>query len=90
MTAEGVFLPMSCRKLVDEGIRVSRVSHSAQLPMHAKFLIVDRGGHTGAWLGSHNFNNKSAKKNAELLLRTSDCAVIAALVHRFEQIALMS
>jgi hypothetical protein len=78
------------QELVSSGIRVVRVSHPGGLPMHAKFLLINRGCHTSAWLGSHNFNNKSAKKNAELLLRTSDAGVISAIARRFGEIGSMS
>lgn len=78
------------QELVDAGIRVVRVSHAGELPMHAKFLLIDKGRDTSAWLGSHNFNNKSARKNAELLVRTSDAAIISALARRFDEIAALS
>lgn len=81
-------------ELVDElwtaGVRATRVRHPDDLPMHAKFLLVDRAGERSAWLGSHNFNKKSRRKNAELLVRTTDEAVIDALGRRFDQIAAMA
>lgn len=81
-------------ELVEElcagGVRVTRVRHPNNLPMHAKFLLVDRAGQCSAWLGSHNFNKKSRRKNAELLVRTTDEAVVEALSRRFDQIASMT
>jgi phosphatidylserine/phosphatidylglycerophosphate/cardiolipin synthase-like enzyme len=71
-------------------VNIVRVSDPEGLPMHAKFLLIERGSTTNAWLGSHNFNAKSEKKNAELLLKTSDAGVIAALSRRFDQIAAMA
>ena len=62
-------------------------SHPDGLPMHAKFLLIDADGRTAAWLGSYNFNEKSRLRNAEVLLRTSDMAIVEALTRRFDQIA---
>lgn len=72
------------------GVGIVRVAHPEDLPMHAKCLLVDQAGEPSAWLGSHNFNNKSLRKNAELLLRTTDAEVITALDGRFGQIAAMA
>ena len=72
--------------LIEAGVRVTRIRHAEDLPMHAKFLLVDQAGERSAWLGSHNFNKKSLRRNAELLLRTEDGPVIAALDRRFDQI----
>lgn len=55
--------------------------------MHAKFLLLEGKKRSSAWLGSYNFNNQSLKFNAELLLRTSDPAIVAALGRRFDRIA---
>jgi hypothetical protein len=78
------------QELSSAGVSILRVSHPEDLPMHAKFLLIERGGTTSAWLGSHNFNAKSEKKNAELLLKTSDASVVAALSRRFEEIAALA
>jgi hypothetical protein len=77
-------------EMLGAGIRVVRIAHPDDLPMHAKFLLIDHSGQRSAWLGSHNFNKKSLKKNAELLLRTVDPDVIAALDARFDRIAAMA
>jgi hypothetical protein len=76
--------------LSSAGVSIVRVRHPEDLPMHAKFLLIERGGSISAWLGSHNFNAKSEKKNAELLLKTSDASVIPALSRRFDEIAAMA
>lgn len=78
------------RELADSNVRITRVRHPEELPMHAKFLLLDHVGEQTAWLGSYNFNKKSRRKNAELLIRTSDAVVIDALSLRFEQIASMA
>lgn len=77
-------------ELARANVPVTRVRHPEDLPMHAKFLLIDRGGERSAWLGSHNFNKKSRRRNAELLLRTDDADVCAALDRRFGEIAAMA
>ncbi len=69
------------------GASIRRVRHAAGLPMHAKFLVVQRSGRSAAWLGSYNFNDRSRRRNAEVLLCTEDRAVTAALGERFARIA---
>ena len=76
--------------MLEFGVRITRVVHPENLPMHSKFLLIERGDDRAAWLGSLNYNPKSLTRNAELLLRTSDPAVIAALNLRFDQIAAMA
>lgn len=77
-------------KLEKEGVRIRRIAHPDDLPMHAKFLLVERSKQTTAWLGSYNFNEKSRLRNAEVLLSTRDPQVIQALSKRFDQIAAMA
>jgi phosphatidylserine/phosphatidylglycerophosphate/cardiolipin synthase-like enzyme len=77
-------------ELSNANVRITRVQHPADFPMHAKFLIVEHGGQNSAWLGSYNFNKKSRRKNAEVLLRTTDTGVIEKLSKRFAQIAAMA
>jgi hypothetical protein len=77
-------------ELANANVRVTRVRHPEDLPMHAKFLLVDHGGQSSAWLGSYNFNKKSRRKNAEVLLRTTDRDLIEALGKRFAEIAAMA
>lgn len=77
-------------KLRDAGIRIRRVFNSESLPMHAKFLLLGRGERKSAWLGSYNFNRKSRMLNAEVLVRTTNQAVIDALSQRFSQISALA
>lgn len=65
------------------GTRIRRVSDPDGLPMHAKFLLVDNGRGTRAWLGSYNFNERSRRHNAEVLLSTEDRQVVDQLSARF-------
>ena len=76
--------------LTGAGVGVRRVRHPGQLPMHAKFLLLEKGRTQSAWLGSYNFNEKSRLRNAELLVRTGDPGTIAALSNRFTQIEAMA
>ena len=81
-------------KLVDQlassGIRIVRVTHPDELPMHAKFLLVEEGQKRIAWLGSYNFNKNSRRYNAEVLVRTVDPVVFRSLEQRFDVICAMS
>lgn len=77
-------------QLANEGVGIVRVAHPDDLPMHAKFLLIEHAGQHVAWLGSYNFNKKSRRRNAEILLRTNDQPVIAQLEGRFGQIAFMA
>jgi phosphatidylserine/phosphatidylglycerophosphate/cardiolipin synthase-like enzyme len=77
-------------QLANDGVSIVRVSHPDDLPMHAKFLLIERAGQSHAWLGSYNFNKKSRRRNAEILLRTDDPTVVAQLGDRFVRIAAMA
>ncbi len=45
--------------LTAAGIGIRRYRHPRGLPLHAKFLIVERQAETTAWFGSFNFNPRS-------------------------------
>ena len=77
-------------QLANVGVGIVRVGHPDDLPMHAKFLLIERAGERHAWLGSYNFNKKSRRRNAEILLRTDDPSVVAQLDARFARIAAMA
>lgn len=74
-------------QLAAGGVGIVRVSHEHDLPMHAKFLLIERGAERAAWVGSYNFNKKSRRHNAEILLRTIDPSVFEALESRFAVIS---
>lgn len=77
-------------QLASDGVRIVRVVHEDGLPMHAKFILVERGSERIAWVGSYNFNKKSRRHNAEVLLSTDDRSVFASLEGRFNAIASMA
>jgi hypothetical protein len=77
-------------QLAASGIDILRVAHRNDLPMHAKFLLIERGKERVAWLGSYNFNKMSRLKNAEILVRTDDPSVFASLEDRFATISAMA
>jgi hypothetical protein len=77
-------------QMTREGVRITRVSHAEDLPMHAKFLLIEHAGKCAAWVGSYNFNNRSRRRNAEVLLRTDDRSVFGSLERRFAEIASMA
>ena len=76
--------------LTASGVQITRVVHPDNLPMHAKFLLIERGKERSVWMGSHNFNPKSLTRNAEILLRVCDPMLFEALAGRFEAIAAMA
>ncbi|MDP9421555.1 MAG: phospholipase D-like domain-containing protein [Pseudomonadota bacterium] len=76
-------------QLTSDGVRVVRVVHKDGLPMHAKFILIEQRDNRAAWLGSYNFNKKSRRHNAEVLLRTDDPSTFASLQDRFEVISSM-
>ena len=78
------------RELTQGGIDIRRVRHPEDLPMHAKFVILERKNSASAWLGSYNFNRRASRKNAEILARIEDRPLIDSLRQRFGQIAAMA
>jgi len=76
--------------LESAGVQIRRVANSEDLPMHAKFILVQRGGRTTAWLGSYNFNDRSRFDNSEILMAIRDRNVIGELSGRFDQIRQMA
>ena len=76
--------------LADWGVDVRRVRHAEDLPMHAKFVVLERKGSLSAWLGSYNFNRRASRKNAEILAHIEDRPLIDSLRGRFEKIAAMA
>jgi hypothetical protein len=77
-------------QLAADGVQIVRVAHQDGLPMHAKFILIDSRVERTAWIGSYNFNKKSRRHNAEVLLRTDDPAVVTSLEDRFLAIASMA
>ena len=76
--------------LAGSGVSIRRVAHPDDIPMHAKFLLIERAGTRLAWLGSYNFNKRSRLLNAELLVSTKDPSVFESLANRFDAIAAMA
>lgn len=77
-------------QLASAGVRIARVADQGALPMHAKFILTERGDNRVAWVGSYNFNKKSRRHNAEVLLRADDPSAYASLRDRFEVISSMA
>lgn len=78
----------SVQEIEQAGGRVTRYEHPEGLPLHSKFLLVDRrGSGCAAWFGSFNFNKRSRLYNHELLVRSAHPAIVEGLAERFEQIA---
>ena len=75
------------RELDRAGASIHRYCDPQGLPMHAKFVLIDRGGERSAWFGSLNYNVTSRFLNKEILARSTDPAVIDDLETRFRAIA---
>jgi hypothetical protein len=77
-------------EIVDEltraGVSARRYLHQDDLPLHLKFLIVQINGQAHAWFGSFNFNKRSYCYNHEMLVSSSDPAIIEALDLRFADV----
>ena len=69
------------------GIRIARYARADQLPLHAKLLLIDEPDRRSAWFGSFNYNPRSRYLNHEILVRSRDPELYAALSHRFDEIA---
>ena len=77
--------------LDEAGISVARYVHPEQLPLHAKFLLVDEASSAHeertAYFGSFNYNPKSRYLNREILLASRHPAIWSALMGRFNEIS---
>jgi phosphatidylserine/phosphatidylglycerophosphate/cardiolipin synthase-like enzyme len=77
--------------VVDElehaGVEIRRFCDADRLPMHAKFVIVDRKDQRAAWFGSFNYNFGSRYLNQEVLARTTNAELIGRLEDRFQLLA---
>jgi phosphatidylserine/phosphatidylglycerophosphate/cardiolipin synthase-like enzyme len=71
-------------QLVKSGIAVTRIGDCEAVPMHNKFVVIERRGLEHAWLGSYNYNSKSRWLNDEILIRTARADVVAQLKRRFD------
>lgn len=75
------------RELDRAGANVRRYCDPQGLPMHAKFVLIDRGGDRSAWFGSLNYTVTSRFLNKEILARSTEPAVVDELEARFRAIA---
>lgn len=75
------------RELDKAGVNIRRYCDPQGLPMHAKFVVIDDGGHRSAWFGSLNYNITSRLLNQEILARSTNLGVIEDLEARFRVIA---
>jgi phosphatidylserine/phosphatidylglycerophosphate/cardiolipin synthase-like enzyme len=71
------------KELRGAGVAIRRYCDVESRPMHAKFVIVDRGERQTAWFGSLNYTLGSRYLNMEVLARSTDAAVIGDLEDRF-------
>ncbi len=74
------------RALDESGVEIRRYCDPENLPMHAKFVIMDHKDVSTAWFGSLNYNLGSRLLNQEVLARSSDPDLVASLKARFQVI----
>ena len=72
------------RDLDRAGVNVRRYCDAGDLPMHAKFVLIDDGGRRSAWFGSFNYTITSRYLNQEVLARSTNARVIDDLEARFQ------
>lgn len=75
--------PAVVTSLAEAGVSIRRYSHAEDLPLHAKFLVIDGT----AWFGSFNYNPRSRWLNSEVLVASRDPVIVEALRARFSEIA---
>jgi phosphatidylserine/phosphatidylglycerophosphate/cardiolipin synthase-like enzyme len=68
------------------GGEIRRYDRADDIPMHAKFVLLQRGAERIAYFGSFNFNRNSTYLNDEVLVRSTDPGLFATLLARFEAI----
>jgi hypothetical protein len=68
------------------GVLIRRYNRPDKLPMHAKFMVIERDGRWTSYFGSLNFNRNSRLLNDELLVRSSNPQLALALLGRFREI----
>jgi len=73
--------------LARSGASIQRYCHPERLPMHAKFLVVERGGRRASWFGSLNYNLNSQYLNQEILVHSTNAELVSELERRFATIA---
>jgi phosphatidylserine/phosphatidylglycerophosphate/cardiolipin synthase-like enzyme len=74
-------------RLRDAGIHVTRLSGpAADLPMHAKLMLIEDGQTREAYFGSANWSGRSLRSNFELLVRSRDAALFECLARFWERI----
>lgn len=75
------------RELDRAGVNIQRYCNAQGLPMHAKFVLIDDGGHRSAWFGSFNYTVTSRYLNQEVLARSTNAQVVNDLEARFRTLA---
>ena len=75
------------RDLDRAGVNIRRYCDVAGVPMHAKFVLIDKDGQRSAWFGSFNYTATSRYLNQEVLARSTNVQIIDDLEARFHTIS---
>lgn len=73
-------------RLSAAGVNIRRYMHPEQLPLHAKFLLVQSATLGQSFSGSFNFNPRSRYLNQEVLVYSRNAELFATLDARFHTI----
>ncbi|TZG26070.1 phospholipase D-like domain-containing protein [Sphingomonas montanisoli] len=76
----------SVRRLNAAGVHIRRYRHPDGLPMHAKFIVVERDGGFTSYTGSINYNRNSRLLNDEVLMVSRDPQFAVTLLERLATI----
>ncbi|RVT90790.1 phospholipase D-like domain-containing protein [Sphingomonas crocodyli] len=77
---------VSVRRLSAAGVHIRRYRHPEALPMHAKFIVVERDGGFTSYTGSLNYNRNSRLLNDEVLMASRDPQLALTLLGRLAEI----
>jgi phosphatidylserine/phosphatidylglycerophosphate/cardiolipin synthase-like enzyme len=81
-------VPMAAeRRLIQAGIPFRRVSHPDRLPMHNKFVLVEKGCQRWVIFGSFNWTVRSYWLNYEIGAISTNAKMFEAFAKRWEVLA---
>ena len=72
------------KMLLDAGILFRRVNNAEGLPMHHKFILVEKNNHRWVIFGSFNWSTRSYWLNHEIAAISTDQKLFAAFAERWE------
>ncbi len=84
-------VPMQVERMLSKaGIPFARVEHHEGLPMHNKFVLVEKSGQRWAIFGSFNWTSRSYWLNYEIGAISTDAIIVEAMDKRWENMKSMA